>query len=476
MRPHLPPLPYQPLPPGPLPPGGNTNPIPGTGNAPRPPKPLPTAPPPPLWHRLPWLRKRDNRPPAPPKDRYWLHVLLLILSIGTTTLAGAEMMTGKRIVLEDGLPELYRLGWGDLLHGLPYSLCFLLFLLTHEFGHYFMARRHRVPVSLPYLLPVFIPGMLLNVGSFGATIRIRRQPRTTGEYFDIGIAGPLAGFGVAIGLLVVGFLTLPPLEYVHQWNPLRHATPADIATMHHYWAENPQVHIRVGSSLLFEGIKHLVANPERIPSHLDLMHYPLLFVGFLALFFTSLNLLPIGQLDGGHVTYGLFGRRRAGLLSRGVILALVLYGGWGLADFRYDGAEWVALVYLGYLLLVLRPLVKKRWQWYALVGGVVAVQQLAQLTVGAPDAPGVTWLVFALLGARMVKPDHPPAYREHPLDPRRRVLGWLSIGIFVICFSPAPLAVQMGGPSPESPPEREPDRMTQHWVEPQIAAQPTHPL
>jgi Zn-dependent protease len=361
------------------------------------------------------------------------------------------MATGKHLLLSSGTPEVFRLGLADITSGLPYSICFLLFLLTHEFGHYFTARHYRVPVSLPYLLPVYIPGMLLNIGSFGATIRIRRQPYSTGQYFDIGIAGPLAGFVVALGLLVVGFLTLPPFDEVAVGNPLAQASEADIQALQSQGADF--VAIKVGTSLLFEALKHLLADPDRMPSHLDLLHYPFLFVGFLALFFTSLNLLPIGQLDGGHVMYGLLGRRWAYKVSWVTVLGLILFGGWGLVDYTRDGDAALAVLvgYTAYLLLATRPLTRGRplWVWLALVVGVVAAQQAAQAILGSPPALGATWLLFALMGGWLVKLPHPPAFREHRLNSPRRWLGWAAVAIFVLCFSPTPLSVEVLQLSPK---------------------------
>ena len=147
-----------------------------------------------------------------------IHGGLFLLSLITTMMVGAELVE-KKYWFTWGLldPELdpanYVFQLKDLWKGLPYSLAFLGFLTVHEFGHYFTAMYHRVRSSLPYYIPIYIPiPGVLNIGSFGAVIRLKETPRSTREYFDIGIAGPLAGFVVSLLLLVYGFTTLPPME------------------------------------------------------------------------------------------------------------------------------------------------------------------------------------------------------------------------------------------------------------------------
>lgn len=376
-------------------------------------------------------------------DRYWLHALLVLITFFTTCMAGAEHVTNKRWFMTGG-PE-NALNWGDLWNGLPYSIAFMAFLLTHEFGHYFASRWHKVKCSLPYAIPVFIPFFFLNIGSFGAVIRIREKPDSTKKYFDIGIAGPLAGFVIALAVLIIGFLTLPPLDYLHQMNPnyledFGHI-PSESELLAKYGGG-----LKLGNSLIFWFLESTIADPARMPSHYELIHYPLLFAGFLTLFFTALNLLPIGQLDGGHVTYGLFGAKRAGIFSRVAIIALILYGGLGMLNFYEEGwATWLG-IYLLYLFLLIPKLFKNDIRVSAaVITGIILVQQVLQRWVLQEEDMMVNplWLFYAFLATRVIKPDHPRADKERPLSTGRKILGWVALAIFILCFTPEPLSLEV---------------------------------
>src|SRR5690349_6701534 len=143
------------------------------------------------------------------KNRIILQVVLFVVTFITTTMAGAQM------VYVPG-PEL---SWDDIYKGLSFSIPLLLFLTAHEFGHYFVAIYHKVKTSLPYYIP-FPPFFLLfSIGTLGAVIRLRSRPESNVKSFDIGLAGPLAGFVVAIAVLIYGFNTLPPPEHIFQFHP-----------------------------------------------------------------------------------------------------------------------------------------------------------------------------------------------------------------------------------------------------------------
>ena len=378
------------------------------------------------------------------KQRLLLHILLFLVTVFTTMLAGAEHLHNPGFFLED----LFYNGtfpWREFADGWLFSLCFLLFLTVHEFGHYGMAVYHRVRATLPFYIPVFIPFSLLNIGSFGAVIRIKEMPGSRRKYFDIGVAGPLAGFVVSVVLLVIGFLTLPDLySYVGQFHPV--FQDADAAKT--YSGILPMV----GSNLLYDGLAAVLADPDRLPPPWELMHYPLLFSGYLTLFFTALNLLPIGQLDGGHVVYGLFGRRVHGWVSRGAVLLLVLVGGTGLMDLpAFDPANesiWSYsifqslkfLLYLGLLYLVAR---RFRPQWGISIRllaafGLFGLQVLAKQIFPGIE-PNEIWLVYAFFSVTFIGLDHPATRDEGPLDWRRKVLGYIALAIFVACFSIAPI-------------------------------------
>ena len=230
---------------------------------------------------------------------YLLHFALFAITFLTTTFAGTEWTTGKSI-----LSGAYN--WQDFLVGMHYSVPFLLILTAHEFGHYFVALYYRVKVTLPYFIPLPPPFML---GTLGALIRMKSPIRSTKENFDIGIAGPLAGFVVSLGVLWYGFTHLPPPEYVFQFHPEYQQYGLEYADYVYDINNMPKnvLDITVGKNLLLLFFEKFVGDPARVPNVHELMHYPYLLAGFLSLVFTSMNLLPIGQLDGGHVVYGLLG-------------------------------------------------------------------------------------------------------------------------------------------------------------------------
>ncbi|TAE50724.1 MAG: site-2 protease family protein [Bacteroidetes bacterium] len=378
---------------------------------------------------------------------YLLHPTLFILTFFTTSLAGAELVTGKSWFIS--------LTMKDLPQGFSYAFSFLAFLTFHEFGHYFTALYHRVRCTLPYYIPLFIPvpGML-NIGSLGAVIAIRERPASTRQYFDIGIAGPLAGFVVSLLLLWYGFTHLPPKEeYILGIHPEYAAeyggVPTDEQTRESLLRQGVQTY-SIGNSLLFSLLERfLPGDASQVPSHFELMHYPFLFVGYITLFFTALNLLPIGQLDGGHVIYGMFGRRISGIISRIAVIGLLMIGGTGLADLRMDSA-WDLLyvtLYAAFLIYMMILMLGRDSLQVAIPVAIILFLSQATLKWVFPDyAPNLIWLIYAWMGLRFIKVDHPPAAHEHRLDWGRMVLGGIAILIFILCFTPDPLRVE--GPEP----------------------------
>lgn len=140
---------------------------------------------------------------------------LFILTFIATTLAGGEWIHGSLFLY---VPE--PLGWSAFIDGMKYSVPFLLILTVHEFGHYFTARYHKIKVSLPYYFPVWL-GFIgsMSLGTMGAFIRIRQRISSVSQTFDVGIAGPLAGFVVTLVVLFYGFTHLPPKDYVLEIHP-----------------------------------------------------------------------------------------------------------------------------------------------------------------------------------------------------------------------------------------------------------------
>lgn len=393
------------------------------------------------------------KPQFTPKT-YLIHATLFLLSVFTTLLVGAELTTGK-IWAGWGLVEpQYLLHWADLAKGISYSFGFLLFLTFHEFGHFFTALYHKVRTTLPYYIPIYfpVPG-ILNIGSFGAVIALKQIPDSSRKFFDIGIAGPLAGFVISVMLLVYGFSHLPPMEeYIMGIHPEYQETFGGVPSDEQMEAwiradENRQAYV-IGSNLLFEFLKKVIPdNPAQVPGKFEIMHYPLLFVGYITLFFTALNLLPIGQLDGGHIIYGMFGRKTAGYISRIAIIGLMLAGGTGYVDVRdiSPGKVLVMGVYAMFLIYIFSQLFgRDNWREIAVFSLILFLTQMI-LKLNFPSiTPNFIWIFYSFLVIRFIKPDHPAAFHEHKVNLPRQLLGWLAILIFIICFTPSPIQI-VGG-------------------------------
>lgn len=286
--------------------------------------------------------------------RLALHIGLFLITFVTTTLAGSEWVHGASIFSG-------HYTWLDFQKGMPYSVSFLFILSVHEFGHYFTAIYHRVRVSLPYYIPlppiIFLP---LLFGTLGALIRLRSRVQSKQQTFDIGIAGPLAGLVAALLVLGYGFATLPPPEYIFQFHPEYEQFGLDYAN-HVYSAKymsKGTVDVTIGRNILYYLFEKFVGDPARVPNVHEIMHYPYLLSGFLALVFTSINLLPMSQLDGGHVLYGLLGFKRHRDVARVVFIAVIFYAGLGVIKLIGPDSDplWHGALYLGFLYVSLMGL------------------------------------------------------------------------------------------------------------------------
>lgn len=405
-------------------------------------------------------------------------VLLFFITIVTTTFAGAEWMYGKYLFLgENSLTQ------EDFLNGFSFSIPFLLILTFHEFGHYFMAQYHKVKVTLPFYLPLWF-GFIgaPSLGTMGAFIKIQDQIASRKKYFDIGIAGPLAGFVVAFFVIFYGFTNLPEPEYVYNVHPdyeqfglsydeyvydydyyvIRHKNSYDVwraqDSLSHLiegknisdwdypeftpWEQYESYHI--GTNLMFEGMKlWLVDDYDRFPNGYELMHYPFVFAGFLALFFTALNLLPIGQLDGGHILYGLVGYKNHRVVSQFLFMAFLYWAGLGLINpFELSSTLLSEIVYLGFLYLCFYRFSESNKD-RLMYGLIVFSLQMATVMLFPKIEGYAGWLLFALILGRFFGIYHPPVPIDHPLDNKRKVLGWISLIVFIISFSPKPLEVKV---------------------------------
>ena len=380
------------------------------------------------------LFRRYERPAPSTGRTVALHLGLFVLTLLTTTLAG--------VVLTRGTVGLLPLGFwafpaapqpGEWARGLAFAVPFLGVLTVHEFGHYFVARANRVRTSLPYYIP-----FPMGLGTFGAVIRIRERIFSRREFFDIGLAGPLAGFVVAVGVLAYGFTHLPPLDYLYAIHPDYARYGADYAR--HVYPAGTEA-LALARPLLYRALEMLLADPTRVPHPNELLHYPVLLAGTLSLFFTALNLLPMGQLDGGHILYGLLGPARFNRLMPWLFTGFIFYAGLGTFSVHDGWQTWAygAPVYAAYLALIFWRVLPRPRQGLLLAAGIWAAQvAAASYWPGLNGNPG--WLVFGLLLGRLTGIYHPDAPDERPVSTGRQLLGWLMLVIFVLCFTPSPFA------------------------------------
>ncbi|MCB0488592.1 MAG: site-2 protease family protein [Cyclobacteriaceae bacterium] len=363
-----------------------------------------------------------------------IHLSLFLVTFVTTTLAGAEWTYSKSVFMPD-------FTFDDFLSGMSYSVPFLLILTIHEFGHYFTAIHHKVRTTLPYYIPLPPPLML---GTLGALIRLGKV-QSKMQHFDIGIAGPLAGFLVAIGVLVFGFTHLPPPEYIFQIHPEYQQYGLDYAKYVYqpeYLAEHAGADILIGKNLIFMFVEKFASDPAGIPNVHELMHYPYLFAGLLALVITSINLLPIGQLDGGHILYGLLGFRGHKVLASVVFMSFVFYAGLGVLTPESSSNSLIIGIPLlvGFYFICFTGM-QMHWQNTLMYAVAVFTGQFVLSTIFPGTQGYPNWFFFAFVIGRFVGVLHPPSEIEQPLDTPRVILGWIALAIFVITFAPKPLEI-----------------------------------
>jgi len=275
-------------------------------------------------HEIVAVKGEFNRKPGRVRANVALFLVTLfsVLYIGALNELDPNMIEGLAD-LEVMILPLTRLHL--LWNGFPFAGTLMSILLAHELSHYFVARRYGSPVSLPYFIP--FPNLL---GTMGAVILQRAPMRNRKALFDIGIAGPLGGLVVAIPLLILG-LTLSNLQ----------PPPADVEIV---WQE--------GNSLLYAGLKYLVFGRFLPSNGEDVWLDPVAFAAWAGLWLTMMNLVPIGQLDGGHVSYALLGGRRAQVLGYAAIAAMLVWGSWTWTSGNEAGSFWLVW---GFLNLVLNP-------------------------------------------------------------------------------------------------------------------------
>ena len=378
--------------------------------------------------------------PAPP-ERRGLHLLLFLATFVSCAFAG-YVLAGRAAVYE-------AFGWMPALaDGLRYAAGLLGFLTVHEFGHYFAAKRHRISTTLPY----YIPLPLLGIGTLGAVIRIREPIRRTRALFDIGAAGPLAGFVAALGVLLFALATLPDPTYLlgaggpaHAEIVQRFAETGAFPSLDEAARGGDGQLLVFGQTPLFWLLSQTTG---WMPPMYEIYHYPWLLAGWLALFFTALNLLPAGQLDGGHILYAALGPRVHAVVARVTALLLLASGTLGFVHdpgfaFTFAGQWSEVLTWL--VAAALQVAVLRRifgGDLRLVTAGLFALTALviAATWAGLAGALGWTgWMIWALLIAFVIRVDHPPAPIAEPLTPGRKVLAVVSLLIFLSCFSIRPI-------------------------------------
>ncbi|MBI3592371.1 MAG: site-2 protease family protein [Nitrospirae bacterium] len=278
----------------------------------------------------------------------YLHIVLFIATFFSTLVAGA-LQQGINIFKEPV----------RVIEGLPFAGTLMTILLFHELSHYIASKKNHTKATLPYFIPA--PSI---IGTFGAFIKMKSPIITRKALIDIGASGPIAGFIVSVIASIIGLsmskvISLPQAEGT----------------------------LALGDSILFSFLSRVVLGIT--PDHYDILLHPVAFAGWIGLFVTSLNLIPIGQLDGGHIAYAILGEKHRYISIILVIILAVL----GISAF-----------------------------------------------LGASGWEG--WLVWAVLMI-ILGIKHPPVlYWEPHLDPKRRFIGLLALIIFIVTFIPSPFKLQ----------------------------------
>ena len=315
------------------------------------------------------------------KKRYWLHIGLFIFTFITTTIAGVEWTTGTF--------GPYTID--NLLMGLPYSLSILFIITCHEFGHYYAAKYHRVDATLPYYIPFPPIAGFINFGTMGAVIKTLSPVKSKKAMFDIGIAGPIAGFIASLIILIYGFLNVPGEGYILSIHPDYFSPEYGTSGLK----------LVFGDTILFSFFKSLFAdNAQFFPPMSEIYHYPFLCVGWFGLLITAMNMIPVGQLDGGHISYTMFGDKNHFKIAVIAFTLLFIFGISGLVD---------------------------------------SILEL-NLNIGWSG-----WLFWALVLYFIIRLKHPPIQDNEPLDQRRMILGYFSFVILLISFSPNPIMISAIG-------------------------------
>ncbi len=293
-----------------------------------------------------------------------IQVVLFLITLATTFLAGF-------------------LQGGSIINGVAFSAALLFILGAHEMGHYIYGKKYGVDITPPYFIPA--PPIISPIGTFGAFIKIKSPISTKRALFDIGIAGPLLGIIAAIPIIIIGI----KLSRIVGTTGL----------------ESPGM--TLGSPLIFSFLSDTFFG--KVPEGKDILLHPVAFAGWIGLFVTALNLIPAGQLDGGHIMYALLPRKWHRRISVSMIFVLLILG-------------------IGTQPIV--HLVQSIWRGVSLdpYKGLVFDGWLG-------------WIMWAMLLSIMGTRHPPTKDDEIPLDGKRKILGAIALLVFVGCFTPLPIRV-----------------------------------
>ena len=295
-----------------------------------------------------------------------IHIILFLLTVATTFITGLSF-------------------GGDIISAVSFSVALLFILGSHEMGHYYYGKKYGVDITPPYFIPA--PPIISPIGTFGAFIKIKSPISTKKALFDIGIAGPLAGIIATVPVLIIGIKL------------------SSIVKISEHIEEGGLV---LGTPIIMTIFSDIFYGP--MPEGYDLFVHPVAFAGWVGLFVTALNLIPSGQLDGGHITYALFTKKIHRYISIAMIVLLLIFG---------LGTE--------LLLEIGNDLLGSGFNWFA--DSIPAFE----------GWPG--WILWAVLLIFMGTRHPPTMYEESDLSWKRKILGVVSLLIFIGCFTPVPIKI-----------------------------------
>ncbi len=269
----------------------------------------------------------------------------------------------------------------SIIDGFSFSLTILFILGCHEMGHYLMGKKYGVNITLPYFIPA--PPLLSPIGTFGAFIKIKSPITTRKALFDIGVAGPLAGIVPTIPVILIG-LALSRVDYVK-----------DLQGVIYY-----------GSPPIFSFLSDIIFG--EIPEGHDVLLHPVAFAGWIGLFVTALNLLPAGQLDGGHIMYALFPRSWHRKISALMVFVLLILG---------VGTKSIVEI----------------------LNAVFEIGLSSEGSLVFEGWPG--WIIWAVI-LSFLGTKHPPTMDDYvSLDAKRKFVGFITLLVFIGCFTPVPIRI-----------------------------------